>query len=101
MLDPLVVAAAVGVVGSVTAGPAVAYGLEFLPRRWRKSTAWSLVAVALLAAILADVIFAGPIGGAFVYVLATLPGILAFLAFRTILASLWCRCFRSTSSSAN
>ena len=89
MLDPLVVAAAVGVVGSLTAGPAVAYGLDFLPLRWRQSTAWSLVAVALLAAVLADVIFAGPVGGAFVYVLAALPGIVAFLAFRTILASLF------------
>ena len=89
MLDPLVVAAAAGVVGSVTAGPAVAFGLEYLPRRWRKSTAWSLVAAALLAAVLADVIFAGPVGGAFVYVLAALPGIVAFLAFRTILATLF------------
>jgi membrane-associated phospholipid phosphatase len=89
MLDPLVVAAAVGVVGSVTAGPAMGYGLEFLPRQWRKSAAWALVAAALLAAILADVVFAGPVGGAFVYVLAALPGIVAFLAFRTILASLF------------
>ena len=89
MLDPLVVAAAVGVVGSVTAGPAVAYGLDFLPLQWRKSMAWSLVAGALLAAILADVIFAGPVGGAFVYALAALPGVVAFLAFRTILASLF------------
>ena len=89
MLDPLVVAAAAGVVGSVSAGPAVAFGLEYLPGRWRKPTAWSLVAVALLAAVLADVILAGPVGGGFVYVLAALPGILAFLAFRTILASLF------------
>jgi membrane-associated phospholipid phosphatase len=41
-----------------------------------------LIAVALLAAVVA-----GLLPGAFVYVLAVLPGLVAYLAFRTLLAS--------------
>jgi membrane-associated phospholipid phosphatase len=85
--DPLVAAVGIGLVGSVVAGPAVAYGLEFLPQRWRRSTEWLLIAGALVVAVLADLLSDGPVGGVFVYVLAALPGLIAFLAWRTLLAS--------------
>jgi membrane-associated phospholipid phosphatase len=85
--DPLVAAVGIGLVGSVVAGPAVAYGLEFLPQRWRRSTEWLLIAGALVVAVLADLLSEGPVGGVFVYVLAALPGLIAFLAWRTLLAS--------------
>jgi membrane-associated phospholipid phosphatase len=88
VLDPLVAAVGIGLVGSVVAGPAVAYGLELLPQRWRRTAEWLLIAVAVVVAILADLLTEGPgAGGAFVYVLAALPGLLAYLAWRTLLAS--------------
>ena len=87
MLDPLAAAVGIGLVGSVVAGPAVAYGLEFLPQRWRRTTEWLLIGGAVVIAVLADLLSEGPVGGVFVYVLAALPGLIAFLAWRTLLAS--------------
>lgn len=70
------------------AGPAVAYGLQLLPQRWRRTTEWLLIAGAVVVAVLADQLSKRPGGGGvFVYVLAALPGFLAFLAWRTLLAS--------------
>jgi uncharacterized RDD family membrane protein YckC len=71
----------------VVAGPAVAYGLRLLPQRWRRTTEWLLIAGAVLVAVGADVVSEGPVGGVFVYVIAALPGLVAFLAWRTLLAS--------------
>jgi len=87
VLDPLAAAVGIGLVGSVVAGPAVAYGLEYLPQRWRRTTEWLLIGGAVVIAVLADLLSEGPVGGVFVYVLAALPGLIAFLAWRTLLAS--------------
>ena len=84
-IDPLVAAAGIGVVGSVVAGPAAAYGLERLPRPWQRTTEWLLIAAAAGVAILLS---EGRLEGvAWVYVLATLPGFVTFLASRSMLAS--------------
>lgn len=87
MLDPFVVAIAVGLLGSAVAGPAVVHGLQALPPQRRKTAEWLLIAGAALLAILADFLLRSPIGGGFVYALAILPGLVAYLAFRTLLAS--------------
>jgi membrane-associated phospholipid phosphatase len=88
VVDPLLAAVGIGLVGSVLAGPAVAYGLQLLPQQWRRTTEWLLIAGAVVVAVLADLFTEGPgAGGAFVYVLAALPGLIAFLAWRTLLAS--------------
>jgi membrane-associated phospholipid phosphatase len=85
--DPLLAAVGLGVGASVVAGPAVAYGLQLLPQQWRRTTEWLLIAGAVVVAVLADLLSEGPVGGAFVYVLAALPGLIAFLAWRTLVAS--------------
>jgi uncharacterized membrane protein YbhN (UPF0104 family) len=88
VLDPLLTAVGIGLVGSVVAGPAVAYGLQLLPQRWRRTTEWLLIAGAVAVAVLADLLTKGPGGGGvFVYVLAALPGLVAFLAWRTLVAN--------------
>jgi membrane-associated phospholipid phosphatase len=88
MLDPFVAAVGFGLVGSVVAGPAVAYGLQLLPQRWHRTSQWLLIGGAAVVAIVADRLSAARVGGAFfVYVLAALPGVVAFLAWRTLLAS--------------
>jgi membrane-associated phospholipid phosphatase len=87
-LDPLLAAVGVSVLGAVAAGPAVAYGVEFLPQQWRRTTEWLLIGGAVSIAVLADWFTDGPGGGGvFIYVLAVLPGLIAFLAWRTLLAS--------------
>lgn len=88
MPDSLLIAVGIGFLGSVVAGPAVAYGLQLLPQRSRRTAEWLLISGAVVVAVLADLLTEGPgAGGAFVYVLAALPGVLAFLAWRTLLAS--------------
>ena len=87
MLDPLVAAVGIGFLGSAVAGPAVAYGLQLLPHRWRRTTEWLLIVGAVVVAVLADLLLRSPVGGVFVYLLAALPGLVAFLAWRTLLAS--------------
>jgi len=87
-LDPLLAAVGIGLIGSVVAGPAVAYGLQAVPQPWRRTTEWLLIAGAVLVAVMADLLTEGPgAGGAVVYVIAALPGLVAFLAWRTLLAS--------------
>jgi membrane-associated phospholipid phosphatase len=87
VLDPLVASVGIGLLGSLVAGPAVACGLQLLPQRWRRTTEWLLIVGAVVVAVLAGLWPAGPGGGVFVYVLAALPGLVAFLAWRTLLAS--------------
>jgi len=66
----------------------VAYGLQLLPKAWQRTTEWLLIAGAVLVAVVADLLTEGPGGGGvIVYVLAVLPGLIAFLAWRTLLAS--------------
>ena len=87
MLDPLVAAVGIGLLGSLLAGPAVAHGLERVPPRWRRTTQWLLVVSALVFAVVADRLSESPIGSVSIYVLAALPGLLAFLVWRSLLAS--------------
>jgi membrane-associated phospholipid phosphatase len=87
MVDGLLVAVGVGFAGAMVGGPSLAYGVRALPLRWRRTAEWVLIAAAAVAALLADLLLTGPTGGVFVYVLACLPGVVAFLAFRTLLAT--------------
>jgi membrane-associated phospholipid phosphatase len=65
----------------------MAHGLGLLPQRWRRTTEWLFIIGAVAVAVLADLLWEGPVGGVFVYLLAALPGVIAFLAWRTLLAS--------------
>ena len=87
MYDPFVALVGVGLLAPVVAGPAVAYGLERVREEWRRKAEWLLIGGALVVAVLADLLWDGPVGGGYAYVLAALPGFLAFLAWRTLLAS--------------
>lgn len=87
MLDGFAIAVGIGFVGSVAAGPAVAYGLQLIPQQRRRTAEWLLIGGATAVALLADLLLKSPVGGVFVYVLAALPGIVAYLAFHTVLAS--------------
>ena len=75
------------VIGAVAAGPAAAYFLDRVPQRWRRAAQWSLIAGAVLLAVAADLSSEGPVGGAVIYLIAIFPGLLAYLAFRTLVAS--------------
>jgi membrane-associated phospholipid phosphatase len=86
MLDPLL-GVALGVVGSLVAGPAVAAALKWLPAHRQKGAAWAVIVAAVLLAIVADLIAEGPVGGLVIYIIAVLPGLIAFLAFRMLVAS--------------
>jgi membrane-associated phospholipid phosphatase len=91
--DPLLVAAAVALLVPVVAGPAFVYGLESIPQRWRRTMEWSLIVGAALAAIAGDLLTAGPGGGGgLVYVLAALPGLLTYVVWRTLLATIVVSC---------
>ena len=87
MVDPLVAAVGIGWVGSTVAGPTVAYGVQLLPQTWRRASEWLLIAFALGLAVMADLLLKSNVAGVFVYVLAALPGVVAFLAWRTLVAS--------------
>lgn len=86
-MPDLPVVIAIGLVGSLVAGPVVAYGLQLVPQQWRRTAEWSLIAAAVLTAVVSDLAAEGPVSGAVVYVIAVLPGLLTFLAFRTLVAS--------------
>ena len=87
-MSALAIAVATCLVGAFVAGPAAAYGLRFVPPRWTRPAQWILIVGAVAIAIVADLLVEGPGGGgAIVYLLAVLPGLIAYLAFRTLLAS--------------
>lgn len=86
-MPDLLFAVAIGLIGSVVAGPAVAYGLQLLPQEWRRTAEWLLIVAAVLTAVVADLAAEGPVSGLVVYVIAILPGLLTYLAFRTLVAS--------------
>lgn len=87
-LDPFAIAVGAGLLASVVAGRGVVYGLDFVPQGWRKTAEWSLVGGGAVAAIVGDLLSKGPWGDrVFAFVLATLPGLIAYLAWRTMLAS--------------
>jgi membrane-associated phospholipid phosphatase len=88
VLDPIVLGAGGGLLASLVAGSALVRTIESLPRQWRRSAQWLIVAGAAGVAIVADAISSGPgAQGMVVFLLAALPGIVAYLAARTILAS--------------
>ncbi len=88
MIDPIVLAAGVGLLASPIAGRALLHGQQLLPQRWRRTAAWLLVGSAVVATILAELWLEGPVqDGVFVFLLGALPGILAFVVWRTALAS--------------
>lgn len=87
-LDPFAVAVGTGLLTSVAAGRGLVYALDQIPREWRRTTEWSLVGGAAVAAIAGDLLSKGVWGDrAFAFLLATLPGLIAYLAWRTMLAS--------------
>ena len=65
----------------------MAYGLRSVPHRWRRTSEWSLIVGVAALALAAGPLLKSPVGGMFVYVLAALPGVVAFLAWRTLVAS--------------
>jgi membrane-associated phospholipid phosphatase len=88
VLDSIPGAVAAGLVGSVVAGPVVAYALSFVPPGRRRAADWALIIGAVLFAILADVLTAGPgASGTVAYAISAFPGLITYLVFRSLLAS--------------
>jgi membrane-associated phospholipid phosphatase len=87
VLDPLLAGVAVGFVASMAAGPAMAYGLDRCTDHWRRPSEWLVIAAGLAFGLAAEHLpgaVPGPVVG---FVLATLPGLVAFLVSRTVLAT--------------
>jgi membrane-associated phospholipid phosphatase len=89
-MDPLAAAVAFAVLGPMVAGPAMAYGLRFLPPRWRHTAQWLTIGSAVVVAVLAEALRdeGSGAGVVVVYLLIALPGLLTFLVWRSLLASL-------------
>jgi membrane-associated phospholipid phosphatase len=88
VLDPIVAAAAVGLVVSPAAGSAVLRGFEDVPTRWRRTVAWLAVAGAACATAVAVRLGSGRIAEyLFIVLLGAVPGLVAFLVTRTAIAS--------------
>jgi membrane-associated phospholipid phosphatase len=88
VLDPLAVAVGIGLLGSIFAGPVVAYGLDLLPQERRRRVEWLLIGAAVVFAVIADILEDGPgAGGVSIYILGALPGLLTFVVWRSQLAS--------------
>jgi membrane-associated phospholipid phosphatase len=87
VIDPLVVAVGIGLLGSLVAGPAVAHALQVLPQRRRRTAEWLLIVGAAVVAVVIDLLPGARLGVVSVYVLAALPGFVAYLAFRTLFAT--------------
>jgi membrane-associated phospholipid phosphatase len=85
--DPLAAAAGIGLLASAVAGPAVAYGLQLLPQEWRRPAEWLLIAGALGVAAVVARMSDGRVGGLLICVVAALPGLIALLFWRSLLAS--------------
>ena len=88
VLDPVLVASAIAIPASMAGGKALVYGLESIVPRWRRPAMWVGVTGAAAVALAADLWSEGPgADGAMVFLLAALPGAIAFLVWRTLLAS--------------
>ncbi|HET7696050.1 MAG TPA: phosphatase PAP2 family protein [Vicinamibacterales bacterium] len=88
MIDPLAAAAGIGLLGPVLAGPSLARALGTLAARARRRVEWGIILAAVGLAIAGDVLQDGPgVGGALIYVVAALPGLITFLVWRSQLAS--------------
>jgi membrane-associated phospholipid phosphatase len=87
-IDPLAVAVGIGLVGPVVAGPLVAHALGLVPASRRRAVEWLIILGAVGVAILGDLLQDGPgVGGALIFVVAALPGLITFLVWRSQLAS--------------
>lgn len=86
-MDGLTAAVAIGLLAPLAAGPALVRALEALPEASRRPAQWLVIGGAVTLTVLADLLTDGPIAGAAIYVIAALPGLLAYLAWRTLLAS--------------
>lgn len=88
MRDPIVLAAAIGLVVSPAAGMGLVRALATIPERWHRAFEWSLVGLVVAIAVAAELSSEGRTKElTFVLLLGTLPGIVAFVAWRTPLAS--------------
>jgi membrane-associated phospholipid phosphatase len=78
----------VGLATSVVAGRALAAALDRIPEERRHRIEWTVILAAALIAAGGSVVVQGVWGvRIFAFVLATLPGLVAYLAWRTALAS--------------
>jgi membrane-associated phospholipid phosphatase len=88
VLDPTVVTIGLGLLASVVAGKGLVRALERLPPRRRRVTEWLLIVGAALTAIVGNLLSDGPVAReAFAFLVAALPGTVAYLAWRTVYAS--------------
>jgi membrane-associated phospholipid phosphatase len=82
------VAIGIGLLGPVLAGPLLAYLLGLVHPARRHTIEWLIIVAAVAIALVADVLQEGPgAGGAFVYLLAALPGLITFMVWRSQLAT--------------
>ncbi len=88
MSEPLLAGIGISLLASVVAGPPLAHRLELVPERRRRTTEWLLLGGAVAFTLLASVFVESRVGVALTYALAALPALVAFLAFRTLLASM-------------
>jgi membrane-associated phospholipid phosphatase len=88
VIDPTLAAVLAGLVTSVAAGKALVRLLALVPETRRHLVEWALIVGAALAAIAGSLISPGPVGRlVFAFVVATLPGTVAYLAWRMALAT--------------
>jgi hypothetical protein len=88
VLDPIVLAAAIGVVASPVAGWALVRGFDVVPQRSRRAVEWLMVGAVVAVATLCELSSDGPAKEfGFIRLLGALPGIIAFVAWRTAMAS--------------
>ena len=87
MVDPLVTAVGISLLGPVVAGPALARGLNALPQDRRRAIEWSLILGAVTLAIAVGLVGDHRMPGVAAYVLPALPGLLTFVVWRSLLAS--------------
>lgn len=88
MLDPTILTIGIGLLVSVVAGKALVHGVETLPQRQQKRTLWAIMVGAAVAAIVGAVVSDSPGARiAFAFLVAALPGTVAYLAWRTVFAS--------------
>jgi membrane-associated phospholipid phosphatase len=70
------------------AGKALVRAIRLVPERRRRMAEWLLIGAAAGVAIAGDLLSNGPgAAGAFAFVIAALPGTVAYLAWRTVFAS--------------
>jgi len=88
VIDPTLAAVLAGLVVSVIAGKTLVLMLARVPEPRRRQAEWGLIVGAALAAIAGDLLSPGPAGRlVFAFLVATLPGTVAYLAWRMALAS--------------